>query len=140
MPDEATIWLARLSEHCRGIIELAGVAIRDREEHEEEPAKSMLRNALKVHRDAIALALPEDFPASRIGDLTRHIHFCVYVDWLDMITVDVPDILAKAEVYAQAMHTNVIGEIGDYVHARFRPRLELAVQAPEPDFHALILT
>jgi len=140
MADESTIWLARISEHCRGIIQLAGVAIRDRQEHESDPAKSMLRAALKAHRDAIAAILPEDFPVSRIGDLGRHIHFCDHGDWIDMVTMDVPDVLAKAEEYARAMPSNVIGAIGDFIHVRFRPRLELALQAPEPDYHALILT
>jgi hypothetical protein len=140
MADEATIWLARVSEHGRGIIALAGVAIRSRDEYEQEPTKGMLRNAMAVHRDAIAAVLPEDFPASRLGDLSRHIHFCDHGDWFDILTVDVPDILAKAEAYALAMPTNTVGEIGDYIHARFRPRLELAMQAPQPDFHALILT
>ena len=140
MADEATTWLARISEHCRQIIELTGVAIRDREEYEAEPAKGMLRNALRTHRDAIAAALPDDFPQNRLSDLTRHIHFCDPNDWFDMVTMDVPDILAKAEGYALAMPANNLGEIGDYIHVRFRPRLELAMQAPEPDFHALLLT
>lgn len=140
MADEATTLLARVSEHCRQIIELAGVAIRDREEYEEEPAKSILRNALRTHRDAIAAVIPEDFPQSRLADLTRHIHFCDPNDWFDMITMDVPDILAKAETYALAMPANRLGEMADYIHVRFRPRLELAMQAPEPDYHALLLT
>lgn len=140
LANEAAIWLARVSEHSRSIIALAGVAIRDRDEYEGEPTKTALRNALRAHRDAIAAILPADFPASRIGDLTRHIHFCDYGDWIDIITIDLPDVLAKAETYAKEMPSNDIGEIGDFVHARFRPRLELAMQAQEPDFHALLLT
>lgn len=140
MADDATIWLARISEHCRQIIELAGVAVRDREAYEEEPAKSMLRDALRAHADAIKAALPDDFPQSRFGDLSRHIHFCDPGDWFDMITMDVPDILANAERYALEIPANSLGEVGDYIHVRFRPRLELALQAAEPDYHDLLLT
>lgn len=140
MADEATAWLAKISEHCRGIIGLAGIAIKSRDEYEREPANTMLRDALREHGNAIASALPEDFPASRMGDLMRHIRFCEPNDWFDLITLDVPDVLAKAEAHALAMPSNTIGEIGHYVHVRFRPQLELALQAQEPDFHALILT
>lgn len=139
MAAESTEWLASISEHCRKLIELAGVALRDLKEYEKEADKDTLREALKAHRDAIQGLLPEDFPASRIGDLSRHIGFCDPVDWYDIVLFDVPDILAKAEKYALEMADGVSG-VEEFIHARFRPRLELALKGAEPDFHALILT
>jgi len=96
--NDAVEWLATISRHCRKLIELAGLAIRDREEYETPAAKKALREALTVHKDALLAALPEDFPASRRGDLARHIGFCDPSDWYDIVLFDVPDLLAKAEL------------------------------------------
>lgn len=140
MANESAKWLASVSQHCRKLIEIAGIAIRDRELFEEEAQRSNLRTALKTHKDALQGLLPEDFPASRIGDLSRHIAFCERGDWFDIVLFDVPDILAKAESYALKQPDNDTGGIEEFIHARFRPRLELSLQSVEPDFHALILT
>ena len=139
MTAASTEWLASVSEHCRKLIELAGVAIRDLNMYEKEVDKITLKEALKVHRDAIQALLPDNFPASRIGDLSRHIGFCDTVDWYDIVLFDVPDILAKAEKYARDM-PDAVGSLEPFIHARFRPRLELALKDNAPDFHALILT
>lgn len=136
---KSTEWLAFVSEHCRKLIALAGVALRDLKEFDKQADKVALREAMKAHREAIQGLLPEDFPASRIGDLARHIGFCDPVDWYDIVLFDVPDILAKAEKYALEMPDGVSG-LEEFIHARFRPRLELASKAAKPDFHALILT
>jgi len=140
MANAATEWLASVSEHCRKLIEIAGIAIRDRNEYEEEANKDTLRAALKAHKEALQGLLPEDFPKSRIGDLARHIGFCEPNDWYDIVLFDVPDILAKAERYASEMPDGHLGGFEEFLHARFRPRLELALREAEPDFHALILT
>lgn len=139
MANYAVEWLATVSKHCRKMIELVGLAIRDAEDYDTEAARASLREALKVHRDALQALLPEDFPRSRIGDLSRHIGFCEPNDWRDILLSDVPDILAKAEKYAVENHGDKAGGIEDYIHARFRPRLELAMQGDPPDYHALIL-
>ena len=76
MPNDAVEWLANVSRHCRKIIELAGLAIRDKGEYEVPAAKNGLREALKTHKDILLALLPEDFPKSRIGDLNRHIGYC----------------------------------------------------------------
>lgn len=138
MPNEAVEWLAGVSQHCRKIIELAGLALRDREDYEADAARKALREALNVHKDALFALLPEDFPKSRRGDLARHIGFCEPNDWHDIILFDVPDLLAKAENYAREMAPGVAG-MEEFLHARFRPRLELALRADEPDYHALVL-
>jgi uncharacterized protein (TIGR02391 family) len=139
MANDAVEWLATVSRHCRKMIELAGLAIRDREEYETPAAKNGLREALATHKDALRAILPENFPNSRIGDLSRHIHFCDHNDWNDIVLFDVPDILAKAETYAVDTHSDQSGGIEEFLHARFRPRLELTMRAENPDFHALIL-
>jgi len=139
MANEAVEWLANVSRHCRKLIELAGVAIRDREEAEVAATRDALRAALQTHRDALQALLPEDFPRSRIGDLNRHIGFCEPNDWYDIILADVPDILAKAETYAVRNFSENTRGIEEYIHPRFRPRLELAMRADPPDYHGLIL-
>jgi hypothetical protein len=139
MANDAVEWLAAVSKHCRKLVELVGLAIRDQEEYQTQAAKNALREALKTHKDALRAILPDDFPASRIGDLARHIGFCDPNDWYDIVLFDVPDILAKAETYAVETHADKSGGIEDYLHARFRPRLDLAMRADNPDFHALIL-
>jgi uncharacterized protein (TIGR02391 family) len=139
MANDAVEWLATVSTHCRKMIELAGLAIRDEEEYLAPAAKRGLKEALTTHRDALHALLPGDFPRSRMGDLSRHIGFCDPNDWYDIVLFDVPDILAKAETYAVENHANKTGGIEDYIHARFRPRLELAMQVDPPDYHALLL-
>ena len=48
--------------------------------------------------------------------------------------------MAKAEAYALQLPADDLGELEGYIHARFRPRLALALQQDQPDYHALILT
>lgn len=139
MPNNAVHWLASVSEHCRKLIEIAGLAIRDHALYEQEANKGQLQAALKAHADALNALLPDDFPQSRIGDLLRHIRFCDPHDWYDIVLFDAPDILAKAEKHAQEIEPSP-GEIEDYIHARFRPRYEMTMREPEPDYHALLLT
>lgn len=139
MANDAVEWLATVSRHCRKMVELAGLALRDREDYEDKAARSSLREALSVHRDALQALLPANFPSSRIGDLKRHIHFCEPNDWHDIVLLDVPDVIAKAEDYAVENHADRANGIDAFIHARFRPRLELALRADPPDFHALIL-
>ena len=138
MANDAVEWLATVSKHCRKLIELAGLAIRDREEYENPAAKKALREALTVHKDALFAALPEDFPASRRSDLARHVGYCDPNDWHDIVLFDVPDLLANAEAYALDMPAGKTSGVEEYLHARFRPRLELAMREENPDFHALI--
>jgi hypothetical protein len=140
MPNDAVEWLASVSRHCRKLIEMAGVAIRDKEEYESAAARKALREALTTHNNALNAILPEDFPYSRKGDLARHIKFCEPGDWYDIVLFDVPDVLAKAETYASQMPAGQVGGIEDYIHARFRPRLELTMREEVPDYHSLILT
>lgn len=138
MSDSAE-WLADISSHCRKLIEIAGIALRDLKEYEKEADKETLRAALKAYKEAIDALLPDDFPSSRIGDLSRHISFCDPVDWYDIVLFDVPDVLAKAEDYARRMPDGSLGSYEQFIHPRFRPRLELALRETEPDWHALIL-
>jgi Protein of unknown function (Hypoth_ymh) len=140
MAGDAVEWLATVSKHCRKMIEIVGVAIRDTDEYETEAARIALREALKAHKEALFSVLPEDFPPSRRGDLARHIGFCEPGDWYDIVLFDIPDILAKAESYAVAMPSENFSGIEEYIHARFRPRLELAMRDGNPDYHALLLT
>lgn len=121
------------------MIELAGLAIRDAEGYATEGAKIALRDALRTHKEGLQALLPDDFPLSRIGDLNRHIGFCEPSDWHDIVLFDVPDILAKAETYAVETHAGKSDGLEEYLHPRFRPRLELAMMADAPDYHALIL-
>jgi hypothetical protein len=139
MANDAVDWLVTVSKHSRKIIELSGLAIRDPEAYNTLPARQALREAMTVHKDALFAALPDDFPPSRRGDLARHIGFCEANDWHDIILFDVPDILAKAETYALQLPAAKTGGIEEFIHARFRPRLELAMRADNPDYHALIL-
>lgn len=140
MSKDSTAWMATVSSHCRRLIETAGLAIRDKEEYEVKARQESLRTTLAAHKDALQALLPEDFPKSRISDLARHIHFCDPNDWHDIVFFDVPDILTKAERYAMEMPDDGIGELEEFIHARFRPRLDLALRSDNPDFHDLVLT
>ncbi|WP_206542415.1 hypothetical protein, partial [Sphingomonas sanguinis] len=46
MANDAVDWLATVSRHCRKMIELAGLAIRDQDEYETQAARNALREAL----------------------------------------------------------------------------------------------
>lgn len=140
MPNAPLEFSINVSRHCRKLIEIAGLAIRDREEYESEAARNALKAALTAHQQALEAILPADFPGGRRGDLARHIHFCEPNDWHDIVLFDVPDIMAKAEAYALQLPADDLGELEGYIHARFRPRLALALQQEQPDYHALILT
>lgn len=140
MPNAATDFCINVSRHCRQIIETAGLAIRDKDHYENAGARTALKAVLTGHQQALEAILPPDFPGARRGDLARHIHFCEPNDWHDIVLFDVPDIMAKAEIYAANLLTDDLGELEGYIHARFRPRLAMALQQDQPDFHALILT
>lgn len=140
MPNVGVEFAVNVSRHCRKLIEIAGLAIRDQEEYESEAARKALQAALTAHQQALEAILPPDFPGGRRGDLARHIHFCEPNDWHDIVLFDVPDIMAKAEAYASELPADDLGELEGYIHARFRPRLAMALQQDQPDFHALVLT
>lgn len=140
MPNVALEFSINVSRHCRKLIEIAGLAIRDQDEYESQAARNALKAALTAHQQALEAILPPDFPGGRRGDLARHIHFCQPNDWHDIVLFDVPDIMAKAEGYAVTLPADELGELEGYIHARFRPRLSMTLQQDQPDFHALILT
>ena len=132
-------FLAAVSEHCRKIIELAGVAIRDKEDYEDGAARESLKQAMGSHFRALSAILPEDFPTSRRWDLARHIKFCEPHDWFDIVLWDVPDVLAKAEQYALGMKQSDLSALDEFLHPSFRPRVELALQAEQPNYHDLLV-
>lgn len=140
MPNAALEFSINVSRHCRQLIEIAGLAIRDRDQYETMAARNALKAALVAHQQALEAILPPDFPRGRRGDLSRHISFCEPNDWHDIVLFDVPDIMAKAEGYAAELPADNLGELEGYIHARFRPRLVMTLQQDQPDFHGLILT
>ncbi|WP_179214840.1 TIGR02391 family protein [Octadecabacter ascidiaceicola] len=122
--------------------EQAVVAFRDAQYEEPEPKGTLEAAQTVLRRDLAALKelLPEDFPKSRLGDLSRHIGYCHMHDCLDMAGFDLPDIMAKAEQYVLAQAPREIsGEIGNYLHTNFRARLDREMAMSEPDYHALVL-
>ncbi|WP_349540549.1 TIGR02391 family protein [Sagittula sp. NFXS13] len=136
-----TRWLAKVSNKCRRMMELSVVAVRDAEtlavgsRGTLEATKSALE---AIFPDLLEL-LPGDFPASRVNDLGRHIHFCQINDCIDIAAFDIPDILEKAEVYAQEhIPETPSGEIGDYLHPLYRARLDREILIADPDFHGLV--
>jgi uncharacterized protein (TIGR02391 family) len=140
--ENPTQWLADVSKICRKITEQAVVAMRDARD-EELPWNKPLDAAKVVlveHLEKLDFLLPEDFPISRIGHLARHIHFCQQGDCVDIAAFDIPDILEKAEKYAVSHIPEApSGDIGDYLHAHYRARLDREMVSAEPDYHALVL-
>lgn len=136
---DPTAWLADVSRHGRALTEAASLAWRDEQEYKEAAAKKQLQALLKLHKDELVKLLPEDFPASRIGDLSRHIGFCDPGDWRDIVLFDIPDILAKAEKYATSLRDIRVNDLEGYVHPLFRTYLAVASNQASPDYHGLVL-
>ncbi len=115
------------------------MAIRNPEDYGAELTRNALRDAMSNHLGAIRAALPQEFPNSRIDDLGRHIYFCEQNDWFDIVLHDVPDLLAKAEMFAKEMQVTDAGSFDRFLHPEFRARVELAEQADQPNYHDLIV-
>lgn len=137
-----TVWMADVSKVCRSITGQAVIGFRDAT-YEQPPVSGTLhavQNVLSVHLEQLLELIPSDFPQSRLSDLGRHIHFCHAQDCIDIAGFDIPDILQKAEEYAVAqIPTTPSGDVGDYLHTKFRARFDQELLASEPDFHALVL-
>lgn len=118
------------------------VAYRDASYEDPRPKGTLEAVKVVLARDLAALKalLPDDFPSSRIGDLTRHVSFCHMHDCLDIAGFDLPDVMSKAEEYALShIPRDRSGEIGNYLHPSLRPRLDKELAMSEPDYHALVL-
>jgi uncharacterized protein Ymh len=136
-----TRWLAKVSNKCRRITELAVVAVRDAEAAAVERRETLeaTKSAFEPIFSDLTELLPEDFPASRLNDLARHIHYSQIHDCIDIAAFDIPDILEKAENYAQEhIQESPSGEIGDYLHPVYRARLDREFSIADPDFHGLV--
>lgn len=121
--------------------EIAVVTVRDVDDQVAARRSTLAATkiVLSSHLEELVKILPEDFPASRLGDLGRHIHFCQVGDCIDIAAFDVPDILEKAEKYALSHQPDSLaGEIGDYLHPIYRARFERELANAEPDYHGLV--
>lgn len=137
-----TEWLVSVSKLCRQMTEQAVVAVRDAEYEDPAPRGTLEATQAVLSRDfkALEILLPKDFPKSRLADLGRHIHFCHVHDCVDIAGFDVPDIMAKAESYALAQSPKELsGEVGNYLHPLYRPRLDREMAMSDPDYHGLVL-
>jgi uncharacterized protein (TIGR02391 family) len=137
-----TEWLVKVSKVCRQMTEQAVVAYRDAQDY-GVPQRELLdatQTVLRAYEEQLIELLPDDFPKSRLGDLSRHIHFCQQGDCIDIASADIPDVLEKAEQYAlNHIPTNPSGDIGSYLHPYYRARLDRELATDEPDFHGLVL-
>ena len=139
--NNSTRWLAQVSKQCRLLTETAVTSYVDMadEGFPGGQAKAAKR-VLETHLDRLRELLPEDFPESRIGELSRHVQFSQAQDFSDIAAYDVPDVLEKAEEYAQSLTVDDrLGDLGDYIHPVYRQRVETELASPKPDFHQLIL-
>ena len=97
MIDDPVEWLASVSRECRLLTETAGLAWIEAIEGEDQGQLANVKPVLSEHYKTLEKLMPEDFPRSRMGDLARHIHFSERGDCRDIVLMDVPDVLAKAE-------------------------------------------
>lgn len=140
-PDKNTVWLAKVSRQLRRISAVAFRAFEESTERDDHDVPAGTRERLQALYEPLLELLPEDFPASAINDMARHIHFSQAGDCRDIVRNDAPDILDKAEKFAvsRSREQQSDRDVRNLVHEIFRKKLRETLAAEEPDFHALVL-
>jgi uncharacterized protein (TIGR02391 family) len=85
---------------CREMRGLARQAL-DALSQNNSGAVAVVKGAMQRAVADLARELPADFPASRIGDLRRHIGFSVKNDYEDILSFDIPDVEEKIDAHAR---------------------------------------
>ena len=137
-------WLSKVQKELRAIQDVAFNAYDDAIDVERRTIADGVKAALETHHAILKELLPADFPASKTGDLARHIHFCEFADMRSIVGWDVPDVMAKAERYAvdaQAADDEKDQEydILGFVDEIFREAVADTMTARNPDWHMLVL-
>lgn len=111
-------WLTSVHKLCREIRRQAIIALLASDEAEPDAARrAEARGAIGASIIALKALLPEDFPASRIGDLQRHHSFGDKQDFCDILRMDVSSVEEKAEEYAATKsHEPVNAGFEDLLH------------------------
>jgi hypothetical protein len=141
---EVMPWLAKVQKKLREIQQLAFKAYDDAIDAEKREIGEGVKTALETHYAILKDLLPVDFPASKMGEIARHIRFCEFADMRSIVGWDVPDVMAKAERYAvdvQAADDEEDDEhnILAYVDEIFRQAVLDTMDARNPDWHMLVL-
>lgn len=136
-----TAWLAKVSRQLRRISVIALEAADELEEKNERTAPAAAKNLLQEHHVTLSGMLPADFPASRIGDMARHIHFSHRDDLREIARFDVPDVMDRAERYAEAYAERDDNEfdVRNLVDEIFRRKLIATISSEDQDYHGLVL-
>jgi uncharacterized protein (TIGR02391 family) len=138
-----TDWLANVSKALRDIQVTAFEAYEDASESEEGPPQigAGVKKVLQAHLAVLLPLIPEDFPASRLGMMHRHIHFCDKSDMRDLVRFDVPDVMEKAEAFARDAEEAAEAEydVRNLLDDVFAQKLGETMSGKNPDYHALVL-
>lgn len=139
--DAQVVWLARVSRQLRRITMIAMEAFEASLEDEQKQAPEGTREKLQALYEGLVELIPEDFPASAIGDMARHMRFSESGDCRDIVRFDAPDILMKAEKLAvyRSREQQSDHDVRNLVHEIFRRKLVQTLKADEPDYHGLVL-
>ena len=92
-------WTLRTLRTCREMRDLAWQAVGAYEDV-NQGAIAIIKTQMQRLVGGLTRDLPEDFPASRIGDLRRHIGFSHLGDYQEILRFDLPDVEEKIEIYA----------------------------------------
>lgn len=92
-------WTLRTLRACREMRDLAWQALGAYEDA-NQAAIGIIKTQMQRLVAGLARDLPGDFPASRIGDLRRHIGFSHLGDYQEILRFDLPDVEEKIEIYA----------------------------------------
>ena len=103
-------WLTGIYQSCRDIRSNVTDALAAIEAEDDKTA-AMIKGYLKSDLERLLRQWPDDIPASRLGDMHRHIGFGCDVDYRDILRLDLPDVEKKAEQYALS-HAHTPTEIG----------------------------
>lgn len=144
IPEDPTIWFARVSRALRRLSSIALEAYLEAEERDDRQVAEGTKALMETHLHALKELLPDEFPASALGNLSRHVHFSERGDCHDIVRFDVPDVIEKAERFAIALSRAHQGadhdrDIVGLVDEIFRAKLVATLNAEDPDWHALIL-
>jgi uncharacterized protein (TIGR02391 family) len=144
IPDEPTIWLAKVSRALRRLSKAALDAYLEALERDDRQVPEGTKPLLETLLLALKELLPDTFPASALGNLSRHVHFSERSDCHDIARFDVLDILEKAERFAVALsrkqrEAGSERDIANLVDEIFRAKLLATQKSENPDWHALVL-
>lgn len=137
-------WHWELTKQLRKIQSLAFGAYEETLYTENKKIDAEAKRALSDQFDTIWKLLPDDFPASAIHNMSRHIGFCEASDMRDIAIRDAVDVQEKADHYL-SHHKKTQPPIPAEYDARtlisglFQEAVEDTFVARKPDFHMMVL-